>query len=37
VRLRLFDILFKQPLTTAALAERLSLWASFNYPQFLLR
>jgi hypothetical protein len=25
VRLRLFDILFKQPLTTAALAERLSL------------
>jgi demethylspheroidene O-methyltransferase len=27
VRLRLFDILFKQPLTTAALAERLSLSA----------
>jgi hypothetical protein len=26
-RLRLFDILFKQPLTTAALAERLSLSA----------
>jgi hypothetical protein len=25
VRLRLFDILFKEPLTTAALAERLSL------------